>query len=216
MDDFRDLYPFLGGPAGDTRVVVEEARRSTLAKAQEIADLRRQTWERNRDCLVRAARLAAGAFSAGAKALAFGNGGSATDALDVVRDLAIPPRAGWRALPAFDLTRDTAVVTALANDIGFDSVYLRQIIAFGAPGDIALGFSTSGRSASVNGAFAQAKRQGMIRIGFSGYDGGAMAEPALVDALVIVPSTYIPRIQEAQATAWHMMLTMTQALLSEA
>jgi D-sedoheptulose 7-phosphate isomerase len=213
MSGFEDLYPFLGDERVDPAPVLADVRASTLRKSRDISELRGALWERHGIELARAARLCADAFAAGAKLLAFGNGGSATDAQDLVADLVTPPIAGWAALPAVDLTRDVGVVTAVGNDVGFDSVFVRQIIAYGEAGDVAVGFSTSGESRNVIDAFECARARGMVSIGFSGYDGGRMAAPGFLDAVIVAPSTYIPRIQEAHATAYHSLLYMVQAIL---
>ena len=155
------------------------------------------------------------AFARGATLLAFGNGGSATDAQDLVADLLTPPFPGWTPLPAIALTNDIAVVTAVANDVGFENVYVRQIIAFGRPGDIAVGISTSGNSINVVQAFEQAKKQGLLTIGLTGYDGGKVMRSSTVDFCINAPSDHIPRIQEAQATAYHALLDVIHAVLEK-
>ena len=215
MSGLEDLYPFLGEEPADAGPVLAEVARSTREKSREVNALRRALWDRHAGDLATAAHLLAEAFAAGNKLLAFGNGGSATDAMDLVADLTMPADPRWRPLPALDLTRDVAMLTAVGNDVGFESVFVRQIIACGLPGDVAVGFSTSGSSANVVAAFAQAKRQRISTIGFAGYDGGRMAQPGLLDALIVAPSSYIPRIQEAHATAYHTLLCMMQALLQE-
>src|SRR6185436_13650681 len=134
---------------------------------------------------------------------AFGNGGSTTDAQDLVAELLDPPFPGSQPLPAIALTNDIAVVTAVGNDVGFDNVFARQVIAFGRAGDIAVGISTSGNSANVLVALEQAKKQGLLTVAIAGYDGGKAARSAAVDFCITAHSEHIPRIQEAQATAYH-------------
>lgn len=223
MSELGDLYPFLderAGPgASDPEPVLAEVRASTRRKAREIGELRRATWERHADDLARAAGRLAASWRAGGKLLAFGNGGSATDARDLVDDLGAPPRPGWRPLPAIDLTRDVGVITAVGNDVGFRSVFVRQVIAFGAPGDVAVGFSTSGESPNVIEGLRTAHERGLRTIGFAGYEGGRVAELAregVVDVAIVAPSSHIPRIQEAHATAYHAMVAMARAALGEA
>ena len=152
-----------------------------------------------------AAQDMAEAFAAGGQLLAFGNGGSATDAQDVAADCLNPYRG--RPLPALSLTNDIGVITGVGNDVGFDNVFARQVIAYGRPGDIALGFSTSGKSANVLAAFTQAHKQGLLTVGIAGYDGGRMAGMGLRHCLV-VRSTYVPRIQEVHATIYHTLLEL--------
>ena len=124
------LYPFLAEGETDLESVVDDVRRSVLAKSEDIGALRAQTLTDNRDELVAAARETRLALDAGGKVLALGNGGSATDAMDVVADLRA---TGRRAL---DLTEDPSILTAIANDIGTDAIFARQVIAYGRAGDV--------------------------------------------------------------------------------
>ena len=138
-----------------------------------------------------AERMAA-AFRAGGRLFTFGNGGSSTDAQDVAA-LFLNPGGDARPLPALALTTDVAVVTALSNDIGFEVVFARQLGAFGRPGDIALGLSTSGNSANLIRAFEEAARRRMLTIGLAGQTGGLLAELDRLDHLFAVPSSSVHR-----------------------
>lgn len=214
----RELYPFLydaPGQAAGLATVLDEARQSTLVKCDDVIVLRRQILEEYRDALIAAAQAMAERFTRGGKLLAFGNGGSATDAHDAELDCLIPPLHEWRPLPALALTNDLGVVTAIANDVGFERVFMRQVIAFGEPQDIALGFSTSGNSRNVLEGLAEARRRGMLTIAISGNDGGLMAASGFADHCFIARADHIPRIQEGQATIWHGLLELVQATLSE-
>src|SRR5204862_2972506 len=122
-------------------------------------ELREATLDEGRPALVAAASALRDTFDAGGKLLALGNGGSATDAMDVVADFREPPR-GWPRRRALDLTEDSAILTALANDIGVDAIFQRQVIAYGRPGDALLSLSTSGNSLNVIEALAEARRRG--------------------------------------------------------
>jgi len=135
----RLFYPFLfeGGKA-NIEDVLAQVRHSSLEKCREVIALRRSMLKSSREQIIAAGRAMAQAFINGATLLAFGNGGSTTDAQDLVVELLNPPFPNWSSLPAIALTNDIAVVTAVANDVGFDNVYARQVIAFGRPGDIAL------------------------------------------------------------------------------
>jgi D-sedoheptulose 7-phosphate isomerase len=210
----RLFYPFLfeGGKA-NLEDVLAQVRHSTLEKCREVIALRRTMLEHAGTQIVAAGRAMAQAFANGATLLAFGNGGSTTDAQDLVAELINPPFPAWSPLPAIALTNDIAVVTAVGNDVGFDNVFSRQVIAFGRPGDIALGISTSGSSTNVLVAFEQAKKQGLLTIGFAGYDGGKMMRSPAVDFRILSPSDHIPRIQEAQATSYHALLEVIHTLL---
>ncbi len=210
----RLFYPFLfeGGKAS-VEDVLAQVRHSTLEKCREVIALRRATLEYSGAQIVAAGQMMAQAFANGGTLLAFGNGGSATDAQDMVTELLNPPFAHWSPLPAIALTNDIAVVTAVGNDVGFDNVFARQVIAFGRRGDIALGISTSGNSTNVLVALEQAKKQGLLTVGLAGYDGGKMMHSKAVDVCINSPSDHIPRIQEAQATAYHALLEVIHAVL---
>jgi D-sedoheptulose 7-phosphate isomerase len=131
--------------------------------------------------------------------------------MDAVADFVSAPEAfGWPARPALDLTADTAIITAIANDIGPEAIFARQIIAYGRTGDVLLALSTSGNSLSVLDGLAEARRRGLVTIALVGYDGGRIAAEALADHVVVTPSQHIPRIQEAQATAYHMLRELTE------
>jgi len=198
------LYPFLGEQEHQLEPVVDDVRRSALMKADEVAALRAQTLTDNRDTLIAAAAALRGSFQQGGKLLAFGNGGSATDAMDVVADFRRPGACG-RTWPALDLTEDPAILTAIANDIGADAMFSRQVIAHGLAGDVLIAISTSGNSRNVVEALAEARRRGLVTIALVGYDGGRVADEALADHVIVTRSEYIPRIQEAQASAYHVL-----------
>jgi D-sedoheptulose 7-phosphate isomerase len=198
------LYPFLGERERALAPVLEDVRASALMKAEEVALLREQTLVENRESLLAAAGALRERLQRGGKLLALGNGGSATDAMDVVADFHAPLHSarGW---PALDLCEDCAIVTAIANDIGVDAIFSRQVIAYGLPGDALLALSTSGNSANVIEALAEARRRDLYTIAMVGYDGGRVASEALADRVVVTRSEHIPRIQEAQASAYHVL-----------
>jgi D-sedoheptulose 7-phosphate isomerase len=193
------LYPFLGESEDDLEAVVADVQRSVLAKAEEIGELRAQTLSENRAELTAAAAGLRQGLDAGGRLLALGNGGSATDAMDAVADFRL---SGRRAL---DLTEDAAILTAIANDIGTEAIFARQVIAHGRTGDSLLAISTSGNSANVIAALAEARRRGLRTIAMVGYDGGRVATEELAEHVVVTRSEHIPRIQEAQASAYHLL-----------
>jgi D-sedoheptulose 7-phosphate isomerase len=204
----ESLYPFLYADTGDLAAVLEQVRASTVAKASEITELRRVIAARDGARLAECARQAAARFSNGGRLFAFGNGGSATDAQQLAT-LFLHPGGDTRPLPAFGLANDTSVVTALANDIGVDVVFARQLAAFGGKTDIAIGLSTSGNSENLLRAFDEAARRGMLTIGLAGYEGGKMAELDSIDYLFVAPSASIHRIQEAQTTIYQVFWELT-------
>jgi D-sedoheptulose 7-phosphate isomerase len=206
------LYPFLGEQEHDLDAVLADVAASAMAKGEEASALREQTLADGAGTLRAAATELRGAFDAGGRLLALGNGGSATDAMDVVADFAGPPATtGWPARRALDLTADTAILTAIANDIGTEAIFARQVIAYGRPGDVLLALSTSGNSLSVLDALAEARRRGLTTVAFVGYDGGRVAAEDLADHVVITRSQHIPRIQEAQATAYHVLRELVES-----
>jgi D-sedoheptulose 7-phosphate isomerase len=203
------LYPFLSEGEHDLDAVVDDVRRSILLKAEEVGNLREQTLTDNRDTLLEAAAALRARFDAGAKLLAFGNGGSATDAMDAVADFRAAPQ-GWPARPAIDLTEDASILTAIANDIGVEEIFQRQVIAYGRGGDAALALSTSGNSLNIVEALAEARKRDLLTIAFVGYDGGRVAENGLADHVVVTRSQNIPRIQEAQASGYHVLRELVE------
>jgi D-sedoheptulose 7-phosphate isomerase len=210
---FESLYPFLYEDKTDLNAVLEQVRASTVAKASEIAELRTTIVQQDGVKLEECARDAAERFRDGGRLFAFGNGGSATDAQQLAT-LFLNPGTGT-PLPAFGLANDTAIVTALCNDIGVEVVFARQLASFctgpaGGKHDIAVGLSTSGNSANLIRAFDEASRRGMLTIGMAGYDGGKMAELDALDYLFVQPSTSIHRIQEAQTTTYQVLWELTQ------
>jgi len=203
------LYPFLAEREHELEPLVENVRRSALMKAGEIDALRVQTLAGNRGVLLAAATALRESFERGGKLLAIGNGGSATDAMDLVADFLAPGAAG-KPRPAIDLTEDAGILTAIANDIGVEAIFSRQVIAHGAPGDALLALSASGDSPNVIAALGQARAQGLSTIALVGYDGGRVSCEGLADHVVITRSEHIPRIQEAQASAYHALRELVE------
>jgi D-sedoheptulose 7-phosphate isomerase len=208
MSEFESLYPFLYSNTSDLSAVLAQVRASTVAKSEEILELRRTVVARDGARMAECAREAAARFAAGGRLFAFGNGGSATDAQQLTT-LFLNPDGDARPLPAFCLANDTSVVTALCNDIGVEVVFSRQLAAFGGRDDIAVGLSTSGNSANLLRAFDEASRRGMLTIGLAGYDGGKMAELDSIDYLFVAPSSSVHRIQEAQTTIYQVLWQLT-------
>src|SRR6202042_1026428 len=202
------LYPFLYADTSDLSAVLAQVRASTVAKAEEILELRRTVAERDGARLAECAAEAAARFAAGGRLFAFGNGGSATDAQQLAT-LFLNPGHDWPTPRAFSLASDTSVLTAVANDVGVEVVFARQLGAFGIKHDIAVGLSTSGNSANLVRAFDEAARRGMLTIGLAGYDGGKMAELDSIDYLFVAPSSSVHRIQEAQTTTYHVLWELT-------
>ncbi|MEO6317396.1 MAG: SIS domain-containing protein [Acidimicrobiales bacterium] len=211
MTDF--LYPFIEGDERDAGALLEDLARSAEAKASLSATLRHDTLVALDAELDAAAVAMASRFGLGARLYAFGNGGSSTDAAGVASLFGRPPSGA--PLPARSLVADHAVLTALANDVGYDLVFSRQLISTAEPADIALGLSTSGSSTNLLEAFAQAGRMGLLTIGIAGYDGGTMKASDTIDHCLVVRSDSVHRIQEAQSAIVFTLWERVQRLLVE-
>jgi D-sedoheptulose 7-phosphate isomerase len=191
------LYPFIDAQEDDPKSLLADLAASAQAKAAESLGLRRSTLEANTELIGSAAAEMARRFSTGGRLFTFGNGGSCTDCTTLARLFARPPVG--KPLPAWSLTADQAIMTALGNDVGFELVFARQLIARGKAGDIAIAMSTSGSSPNLMAALKEARHRGMYTVGFAGYDGGAFAKSPDVDACFVVRSQSVHRIQESQA-----------------
>ena len=199
------LYPFLAEQETDLDGVLEDVYRSVLMKAADVGALREQMLGESRQVLLDAGA----ALRECGTLLALGNGGSATDAMDVVADFRAAPQ-GWAPRAAIDLTEDAAIITAVANDIGPGAIFSRQVIAYGKPGDALLAISTSGNSENVLEALAEARRRELVSVAMVGYDGGRVAAEGLADHVLVTRSEHIPRIQEAQASAYHVLRELVE------
>ena len=198
------LYPFLGKGKQQLGGVVEEVRGSMLQKMEEVNRLRAAAAESEANAISQIAAAIAERLERGGKLITFGNGGSATDANDLVSDCVDPP-PGFGAIPALSLSAEPANLTAIANDIGTEAIFARQLIAHARPEDVAVGISTSGGSANILAALVEARRRGLLTVGIVGYDGGRIIAEQLADHAVVVRSDYIPRIQEVQASIYHVL-----------
>lgn len=208
MTDF--LYPFIEGGERDVDGLLTVLAASAQAKREESRTLGVLTLERDDDELDRAAAAMAARFETGGRLFTFGNGGSSTDATTMAALFAHPPSG--RPLPARCLADDTAVLTALANDVGYELVFSRQLIAHGRPGDMAVGFSTSGGSQNLLAAFGEARARDILTIGLAGYGGGAMGTAGL-DHCLVVESASVHRIQETQAVLGYALWRAVQTRL---
>ena len=205
------LYPMLGKGEQRLEDVVREVQGSMLQKMQETNRLRAAAAETEAESMAEIAVVIAGRLEQGGKLITFGNGGSATDANDLVADCLDPPQ-GMRPIPAVSLSAEPANVTAIANDIGTEAIFTRQLIAHARPEDVAVGISTSGGSANILAALAEARKRGLLTVALVGYDGGRIVSEKLADHAVVVRSDYIPRIQEVQASVYHVLRGLLQEL----
>jgi D-sedoheptulose 7-phosphate isomerase len=192
------LYPFMSSAApADLDATLADVRVSSVRKGRDAIELRRVI---DLDAVGACAAAVRERLDRGGRLIAFGNGGSSTDAQDLAADALA---RGW---PALALTDDVATVTAVGNDVGFQNVFSRQLISLARPADVAIAITTSGSSANVLSGLEEARRRTLLTVGLAGYDGGRLAALGWLDHLFVVGSDYIPRLQEAHATIYHLIL----------
>ncbi len=158
------------------------------------------------------AELTADAYREGGKLLLFGNGGSAADAIHVAAEFVGRYLLERRPLPAIALVDNPSALTAIGNDYGYEEVFARQVRALGAAGDVALGFSTSGRSPNVVRGLEAARAAGLATVAMTGAEPGPVG--AAADRVIAIPSTDTPRVQEGQMIAAHAICEWVEARLA--
>jgi D-sedoheptulose 7-phosphate isomerase len=205
------LYPFLGREKQGTDNLVAEVANSIQMKVRDDALLRERVAREQSEQISATAHAIQERLQRGGKLILFGNGGSATDANDWAIDCVLPP-GGYRAVPAVSLSMEPANITAVANDVGTEVIFLRQLIAQAQPEDIAVGISTSGGSRNIIMALEEARKRTLLTVALLGYDGGEILRRSLVDFPVIVHCDYIPRIQEVQASIYHIIRELVEVL----
>ncbi|HYL31012.1 MAG TPA: SIS domain-containing protein [Gemmatimonadales bacterium] len=215
VGDAGFLYPFLGRGKQDAADLVGEVAASIRMKVADDAALRTRVAEEEADAIGEAVLALHERLAQGGKLILFGNGGSATDANDWTIDCVAPP-AGWRPVPAVSLSLEPANISAIANDVGTDVIFLRQLIAQARPGDVAIAISTSGGSRNVIAALEEARKRDLLTVALLGYDGGEIVRRGLADVAVVVRSDYIPRIQEVQASIYHVIRESLEAVAHDA
>jgi len=205
------LYPFLGKNKQATDGLVSEVANSILMKVHDDTKLRKNVADEQSEQISNTAQAIYGCVQRGGKLILFGNGGSATDANDWAIDCVLPP-AGYRSIPAVSLSLEPANITAVANDIGTEAIFLRQLIAQAQPDDIAIGISTSGGSRNIIMALEEARKRNLLTVALLGYDGGEIQRRGLADYPLVVHCDYIPRIQEVQASIYHIVRESLEGL----
>jgi D-sedoheptulose 7-phosphate isomerase len=191
------LYPFIDSEERDAGPLLADLAASARAKAVLSKQLAAATIEATSGAVAVCARAMADRFTAGGVLYTFGNGGSSSDAASVAALFSRPPSG--RALPARCLTEDPAILTALGNDVGFELIFARQLIAHARKGDMCIALSTSGGSKNLLVAADEARKRGVLVVAMAGYDGGTLARSPSVDHSLVVHSDSVHRIQESQA-----------------
>ena len=192
---------------------LDELQAKVMRQAREAIQAKETFFSENADQIARCCASLAHAFDEGARLFVFGNGGSCCDALHMAVECMHPIIQKRPALPAIALTTDMATLTAIGNDLDFSMAYAAQLHVLARPGDIAMGFSTSGKSSNVNRALQAAKQLKMFTVGFAGRDGGKM--PEFCDFCFVVRSFSIPRIQETQETLLHIVWDLIHVIRGE-
>lgn len=213
--DLHGLYPFLHGATQDPAAVRRALLDSVGRKAHDSVEAKRSFFEANAGGVVEVAQAIAGAYLAGGRLFSMGNGGSSCDAAHIAVEFMHPVTAGRPALAAVNLAADIATVSAVANDVGYSHVFVRQLIALARPGDALVGISTSGNSDNLLAAFATARQLGLVTIGLCGADGGRMARSADIDHCLTVRSDSIHRIQETHVAIYHIVWDLVHTLLAD-
>jgi len=205
------LYPFLGQQKQETEDVVAQVADSILMKVRDDSALRERMARDGSESIGNAAHAIHQRLQGGGKLIIFGNGGSATDANDWALDCVQPP-VGYRPVPAISLAMEPANITAVANDVGVEVIFLRQLIAQARPEDVVIGISTSGGSRNIIMALDEARKRNMLTVALLGYDGGEVLRRDLAEFPIVVHCDYIPRIQEIQASVYHVMRELFEVL----
>jgi D-sedoheptulose 7-phosphate isomerase len=205
------LYPFLGRQKQGTDDLIGEVADSIQMKVHDDAKLRSRIANEQSEMISNTALAIHERLERGGKLILFGNGGSATDANDWAIDCFLPP-AGYDSVSALSLSLEPANITAVANDVGTDVIFLRQLIAQVQPEDVAIGISTSGGSRNIIVALEEARKRNLLTVGLLGYDGGEILRRGLVDFPIVVHCDYIPRIQEVQASIYHIIRELIEGL----
>jgi D-sedoheptulose 7-phosphate isomerase len=205
------LYPFLGKEKQETMDVVAETAASILMKVRDDSVLRAQVAREESEKIGNAAIVIRERIHRGGRLILFGNGGSATDANDFAIDCFMPP-TGYEPIPAVSLSMEPANLSAIANDVGTELIFQRQLIAHARPNDVAIAISTSGGSKNIVMALEEARKRNLLTVALLGYDGGEVLRRGLADFALIVRSDYIPRIQEVQASIYHLLRETLEGL----
>lgn len=213
-EQLKDLYPFLYGRAQDPSAVGAALAESVRQKVVHHLDVIGGFFAENGQAVVDTAGTIAQVYRGNGRLFAMGNGGSSCDASHIAVEFQHPVTAGRPALTALDLTCDRTMMTAVANDVGFDHVFVRQIIAQGRRGDGLIGLSTSGNSDNLVKAFLKAKEMGLKTIGLAGMGGGEMAKLGL-DHCLVVETDSIHRIQECHVAVYHILWDLVHTLLAD-
>jgi len=209
------LYPFLQPDSKDSRRLESELLESVRLKSQDSTQVIQTFFAEEGEKVVAVAKAIADIYRNNGRLFTMGNGGSSCDAAHIAVEFLHPVTTGRPALPAVNLALDQAMMTAVGNDVGFDHIFVRQLIAQGKAGDGVIGISTSGNSENIMRTFVKSKEMGLTTIGLTGGAGGAMATSSSLDHCLIVPTESIHRIQECHVLIYHILWDLVHTLLAD-
>lgn len=209
------LYPFLQPDSKDSRRLESELLESVRLKSQDSTQVIQTFFAEEGEKVVAVAKAIADIYRNNGRLFTMGNGGSSCDAAHIAVEFLHPVTTGRPALPAVNLALDQAMMTAVGNDVGFDHIFVRQLIAQGKAGDGVIGISTSGNSENIMRTFVKAKEMELTTIGLTGGAGGAMATSSSLDHCLIVPTESIHRIQECHVLIYHILWDLVHTLLAD-
>lgn len=208
------LYPFLHNKKQDAASMNTALLESINQKMRYHREVIDAFFAVNGQAVVDTAGTIAAVYRRNGRLYIMGNGGSSCDAAHIAVEFLHPVTAGRPALPAVDLAADTAMLTAVGNDVGFGNVFVRQVIAHVRPEDALIGLSTSGNSDNLIKAFLKAREIGAATIGITGMSGGEMAKLGL-DHCLVVEADSIHRIQECHVAIYHVLWDLVHTLLAD-
>lgn len=211
----KALYPFLHGEKKDHESENAALLASVQQKATDSVNVNQQFFTENAQNIVNAANAIAQVYLTKGRMLTMGNGGSSCDASHFAVEFQHPVTAGRPALPALNLVMDTAMLSAVGNDVGMKHVFVRQLEAHATDRDALIGFSTSGNSENLMCAFRKAKEMGLITLGLAGGNGGDMASSGLLDHCLVIKTDSIHRVQEIHVATYHILWDLVHTLLAD-
>jgi D-sedoheptulose 7-phosphate isomerase len=214
-ESLQGLYPFLHGGRQDPDKLDAALLESVHRKAQDSVDTKGRFFEANGSSVVAVAHAIAGVYRHDGRLFTMGNGGSSCDAAHITVEFLHPVTTGRPALTAINLVADTAMMTAVGNDVGFSHIFVRQLVAQARRGDALIGVSTSGNSENLLAAFAKGRAMGLVTIGLAGHEGGRMAASPDLDHCLVVPSDSIHRVQETHVAIYHILWDLVHTLLAD-
>ncbi len=211
----QQWYPFLHGDEKNAEQENRALLESVAQKADHSLSVKQQFFADNAQAIVDTARAIAAVYLSRGRMFSMGNGGSSCDASHFSVEFQHPITAGRPALPATNLAMDMAMISAVANDVGVEHIFVRQLDAHGRANDGLIGFSTSGNSSNLLAAYDKAKQLGMTTFGLAGGAGGDMLNTGLVDYCLVVNTDSIHRIQEVHVATYHILWDLVHTLLAD-